>query len=51
MTQFRLPFAFITSPVPAGNEGRGVVEAVVQQVFVQVRSRAAALRLTPVAGS
>ena len=51
MTQFRLPFAFITSPVAAGNKGRGAVEAVVQQVFAQVRSRAAALRLNPVAGS
>ena len=51
MTQFRLPFAFITSSVPAGNEGRGVAEAAVQQVFAQARSRAAALRLNPVAGS
>ena len=51
MTQFRLPVEFIKSPAPAGNEGRGVVEAVVQQVFAQVRSRAAALRLNPVAGS
>jgi len=51
MTQFRLPIAFITSPVPACHEGRGAVEAVVQQVFAQVRSRAAALRLNSVAGS
>ena len=51
MTQFCLPFAFITSPVPAGNEGRGAVEAMVPQVFAQVRCRAAALRLNTVAGS
>ena len=39
MTQFRLPVEFIKSPAPAGNAALGAVEAVVQQVIAEVRSR------------
>ena len=39
MTQFRLPVEFIKSPAPAGNAELGAVEAVVQQIIAQVRSR------------
>ena len=39
MTQFRLPVEFIKSPAPAGNAALGAVEAVVQEVIAQVRSR------------
>ena len=39
MTQFRHPVEFIKSPAPAGNAELGAVEAVVQQVIAQVRSR------------
>ena len=39
MSQFRLPVEFIKSPAPAGNAELGAVEAVVQEVIAQVRSR------------
>lgn len=39
MSQFRLPVEFIKSPAPAGNAALGAVEAVVQEVIAQVRSR------------
>jgi histidinol dehydrogenase/sulfopropanediol 3-dehydrogenase len=39
MTQFRHPVEFIKSPAPAGNAALGAVEAVVQEVIAQVRSR------------
>jgi sulfopropanediol 3-dehydrogenase len=39
MTQFRLPVEFIKSPAPAGNAALGAVEAVVQKVIAEVRSR------------
>ena len=39
MTQFRHPVEFIKSPAPAGNAALGAVEAVVQKVIAEVRSR------------
>ena len=39
MSQFRLPVEFIKSPTPAGNAALDAVEAVVQEVIAQVRSR------------
>ena len=39
MTQFRQPVEFIKSPAPAGHAALGAVEAVVQEVIAQVRSR------------